>query len=116
MRNPAAYLLITTLSLVPRWSAAQAEDSPNIAKAEALFERARYERALKVLGPTCERATEPASCERIRGFVLVALGREKKARAAFERMLLLDPGATLGRDVSPSYGVSSTALNVLWKP
>jgi hypothetical protein len=71
-----------------------------LARAERLYNQARYEDAQKTLGSTCE-GTDAAACERLRGFIHVALGQEREAMAAFARLLTADPKATLGDDVAP---------------
>ncbi len=73
----------------------------DVAKAESLYEQARYEAALGALGATCGEAASAMRCEQVRAFVLMALGRETEARAAFERLLLADSEAQLPPDVSP---------------
>ncbi|MBI3178585.1 MAG: hypothetical protein HYZ27_02930 [Deltaproteobacteria bacterium] len=69
-------------------------------QAQRLYQRARYEEALKRLGPSCRGTSEVARCEQLRAFVETALGGEDEARAAFERMLAQEPDAALGA-VSP---------------
>jgi hypothetical protein len=73
----------------------------DVDKAERLFAKARYEKALAELGPTCDGTADPIACERLRGFILAGLGREDEAQAAFHRMLAIDSDATVGQDVSP---------------
>lgn len=74
---------------------------PIITKAQHAYDDARYEKALNILGDNCKLLADPVACERLRAFVHIALGESDKARAAFDRMLSLDPSATLGDDVSP---------------
>ncbi len=76
-----------------------------VQRAEQLYNQARYDDALKALGRSCQGATiresEQAACEKVRAFALVALGREAEARAAFDRLIVANPDADLGADVSP---------------
>ncbi|MBI5509121.1 MAG: hypothetical protein HY903_10240 [Deltaproteobacteria bacterium] len=72
-----------------------------IERAEQLYEKAKYERALKELGERCESGSTFAACERLRAFVLLALGRDDDARAAFHRLLVDNPDLSLGPDVAP---------------
>jgi hypothetical protein len=84
-----------------------------VQKAEQLYNQARYEEALKTLGATCDnpsiRESEQLTCEKTRAFALLALGRETEARAAFDRMLVRNPDADLGRDVSPKLQATFSA-------
>ncbi len=76
-----------------------------VQRAEQLYNQARYEDALKALGRSCQganiRESEQVACEKLRAFALVALGRETEARAAFDRLIVANPDADLGADVSP---------------
>lgn len=74
-----------------------------VQRAEQLYQQARYEEALKALPASCGnvRESDAVTCERVRAFALVALGRESDARAAFDRMLVRNPDVDLGADVSP---------------
>ncbi len=74
---------------------------PDVARAERLYQQARYEDALAALGTSCNDAPNAVECERVRAFTYVALGQDSEARAAFGRMLELDSSATIGDDVSP---------------
>lgn len=74
--------------------------SPDVDRAEELYYKARYESALNALEPGC-RGPETARCEKVRAFVLAALGERDKAVAALTRMLTADPLASLGEQVSP---------------
>ncbi len=74
---------------------------PDLVKAQKLFDRAQYEKALKALGERCDDEMTRRPCERLRGFVMMALGDEGGARAAFVRWLAEEPEASLGPDVSP---------------
>lgn len=73
----------------------------DVGKAERYYDQAKYEKALRSLGPSCEGATEVMACERLRGFIHVALGQELAARAAFDRLLAKNPLAILRDTVSP---------------
>lgn len=73
----------------------------SVSAAQKAYDNARYEEALRLLGDNCRNTEDPPGCERLRGFIHVALGEAQAARAAFDRMLALDPTATLGPDVSP---------------
>ncbi len=84
-------LLISALALA----------APDVERAGQLYEKARYEKALKALGDSCAGAADGVACERLRGFVLAALGQEPEAKAAFERMLVLNPDAMIGDDIAP---------------
>jgi len=75
--------------------------TPEVPRAQTLYEQALYDAALAALTPSCDKASDVVGCERVRGFVLVALGREADALAAFSRLLSADPNATFGSDVSP---------------
>jgi tetratricopeptide (TPR) repeat protein len=74
-----------------------------VQRAEQLYNQARYEDALKALGRSCQsvRESEQVACEKVRAFAQVALGREAEARAAFDRLIVANPDADLGADVSP---------------
>ncbi len=72
-----------------------------LAKVEALYQKAKYKEALKALGASCAELRDVVGCERLRGFIHIALGAERDARAAFERMIAADPQASLGEEVSP---------------
>lgn len=76
-----------------------------VQKAEQLYNQARYEDALKALGRSCQgggiRESEQIACEKVRAGALLALGRDAEARAAFDRLILANPDADLGADVSP---------------
>lgn len=74
---------------------------PRVPAAQKLYDDARYEEALTALGPSCAGAGAVADCERLRAFVLMALGRQDDARGAFIRMLIASPNRALGSDVSP---------------
>lgn len=73
----------------------------DLASAQRHYDQARYEESLTALGPSCTGASDATGCEKLRAFVLVALGREDEARAAFDRMLVLTPDAELGDEVAP---------------
>ncbi|MEE8410631.1 MAG: hypothetical protein V3T05_13595 [Myxococcota bacterium] len=75
----------------------------DVEKAERLYADARYVTALKALGKTCDGAQDVAACERLRAFILIALGRNDGAVAAFHRMLDGNPDADLGPDASPKF-------------
>lgn len=85
-------------------------------RAQRLYEQARYEDALAELGPRCSQSDVErlVACERVRAFVHIALGREDEARAAFDRLLVAAPDATLGADVSPKlHGLFNGAKRAL---
>ena len=88
--------MIASLLLLASMSSA-----PDTAKAQQLYEKAKYDKALKTLGDICEKGSEFVACERLRAFILLALGRDAEARAAFHRLLADNPDASLGPDVSP---------------
>jgi hypothetical protein len=73
----------------------------DVARAERLYDQARYDEALESLGPSCDEATSVAECERIRAFTFAALGRDDDARGAFARLLQADSAFELSADVSP---------------
>lgn len=81
------------LSLV--LSALAALPPPDVAQAQRLYQQARYPQALAALGPDCLDTSSPGECERVRASTHVALGEDAAARAAFARMLALDPRAEL---------------------
>lgn len=72
-----------------------------LAEAESLYEQALYDEALRALGEQCDAGPSPAGCEELKAFILVALGEDDAAAAAFERMLALTPEAALSRPVAP---------------
>lgn len=80
-----------------------AAGASNVEKAERLYEKARYEKALKVLGKSCDGTQEVDACERLRAFILIGLGRKDGAIAAFHRMINGNPDADLGPDASPKF-------------
>jgi hypothetical protein len=73
----------------------------DVAKAQQLYEKAKYEKALKALGDACPKDGDTSSCERLRAFILLGLGRDADARAAFHRLLADNPDTSLGSDVAP---------------
>jgi len=75
--------------------------SPDLSKAQRHYDRARYEKALELLGASCDDAGDFLACERLRALIHIALGEPDQARSAFGRMLTRDPDASLGPDVSP---------------
>jgi hypothetical protein len=92
------------LALLLAASALSAAEDP-LAAVEGMYEKARYKEALKALPASCEETDDAARCERLRGFIHIALGAERDARAAFERMIAAQPEATLGDEVSPKMQV-----------
>jgi hypothetical protein len=80
---------------------ASVNSATDVAKAQNLYDKALYERALKALGDSCDQGGELIPCERLRAFILLAVGRDADARAAFQRMLVENPDASLGPDVAP---------------
>ncbi len=82
--------------------------STDLPRAERLYHRARYEKALEALGETCH--DDVLACERLRALIHIALGDQEAARAAFGRMLARTPDASLGPEVSPK--VQSFFANV----
>lgn len=75
--------------------------APDLERAQALYDDARYEKALNALGPSCDAAPDPVACEKLRALVHIALGEAFEARSAFDRLLARDPEARLGPEVSP---------------
>lgn len=74
----------------------------DLVKADRLLQQARYDEALTALGTTCEgEGLNIADCERVRAFILKALGKDAEAKASFERMIVAQPGITLSEDVPP---------------
>jgi len=110
-------LFVPILASFVAMSAAHAEDGPDLQKAQRQYERAKYEKALKNLGRDCTASSDVAGCEKLRGFILIALGREGKAEAAFQRLLIADANAELGQDVSPKLQImfrnARDALSIL---
>src|SRR5262249_13073536 len=92
--------LMLALMFVAAVAAPARSDSNDrgMARAEALYEKARYKEALRALPESCAGA---APCERLRAFIHTAIGEEAEAKAAFERLLAVDPEAVLPDDVSP---------------
>jgi len=80
---------------------AAAAHGPDVAKAEKLYVKAKYDAALTALGSSCVGAANGARCEQLRASVLMALGREKEARAAFERQIIASPEASVANDLPP---------------
>lgn len=69
--------------------------------AEELYRAAQYEATAEKLGESCADSSDAMRCEVLRALVNLALGRHDLARAAFHRLLVLAPDATLPRDIPP---------------
>ncbi len=100
-------LLAASLILIAPDGDLEVADAPigasdkEVTRAERLYEDAKYEKALNAIKKGCGNAADPVRCERIKAYIHIALGEAFAARAAFDRMLIHDPDASLGPDVSP---------------
>lgn len=79
--------------------------SPDMEKAAQLFKQMNYRGALKMAQRALKSAeSEPqdlVSAYRIQGLCLSALGKGSKAVQSFKKLLAIDPGYRLSRDISP---------------
>ncbi len=90
-----------SLALAARPAAQPPAPASPLEKAGRLYEQARYDEALRVLGDDCGATGSPKDCEQLRAFIHVALGQDDEARAAFARLIAADPDAMLPPDVAP---------------
>lgn len=94
LRFCARALPLLALLLAPRALRAETVDQ-RLSEARAQFQQLEYERAIRLLRPIVElpRATKRQKIDALEllGLSELTLGRERKAREAFENLLSLDP-------------------------
>ena len=101
MRSLCICVVVLSLLSVPAlvWA------GEDLDKAEQLTAEMKYVPALKAVGKVLFSADsgphDLASAYRIQGMCFAALGKGKKARRAFDRLLVIDPEHQLSKRVSP---------------
>ena len=73
----------------------------DVGRAQELYLKAQYAASLEVLGSSCDTALDYVTCEKVRGSVMSALGKQPEAVTAFARALLQEPDFDLPPSSSP---------------